>query len=137
MVDVEAISALKMGNLSEAQELGVTERTINVSSSDAMHKEFLSKMQDVAPEHFVSIGPTSGAQGNALSDHLFSAYQGARETHNESLHKVSTIFEKEDITIDDIFKVRQELDAMKYRGALAIKGVEKTMETFNQLLKMQ
>jgi len=139
MVDVQAIGALnKVGNLSEAQQLGVTERTINVSPIDPIHKEFMSKMQDVAPEQLLAIGPTNGAQpASGLSDHLFSAYQGARDAHNESLSKMTTVFEKEEITVDDIFSVRQELDAMKYRGALAIKSVEKTMETFNHLLKMQ
>lgn len=143
MQNIDALMNIKGVKLEGDSALGLTEHSISIVSSDTnlgnLHDSFASKMESGdTVQKYVSIGGDEGPSGRAsLSDHLFSGYQAARADHQEALTKVAEIFDKEKVEFRDVMDARQILEAQKYKGALAIKAVEKSMETFNQLLRMQ
>lgn len=143
MNGVEKTIAISVGDVLGDNGLSVTQHDMSISGANAnlgnLHDSFMDKMENFDESSmYINIDTrNSSAGGNSLSDHLLAGYQAARSEHDEALSKVAKIFDKDKIEFTDIMDARQILESQKYKGALAVKAVEKSMETFNSLLRMQ
>jgi len=138
MFEVDILEKLSSSGVTGGKDMVVD--TLNQPASGRQHDEFFDKMNEISDEQqgYVQIGSLTESQGGqSLSDHLFSAYDEMRDGYEAKMNSLSEILSAPEVTPEMTLQAKQEIAELKFRTTVAIKSVEKSMETFNMLLKMQ
>jgi len=139
MIDKVSMKGLDLGSNTSLPDIF---QNINSFSSMEDHHAFSSKMGQLIDSNITTVeitnNPSNNIESSSLSSHLFGAQIKAKNEFDANIIESANHLEgKEHVSAYDILELKKNIADTTTKAQVLVKACEKSIETFNMLLKMQ